>query len=90
MQRRRFAINYYEEVLKSGGLQFDNQVLSDIAAELTRHFNVNVVVDNKALAQERYFALFINGEGIDEILSALSASGHFRITKTDNIIHLTK
>ena len=51
---------------------------------------INVVVDSKSLAQERYYALFINGEGIDEILSALSASGHFRINKTDNTIHLTK
>ena len=90
MQRRHFAVNYYEEVLRSGGLQFDNQVLSAIAAELTRHFNINVIVDNKALARERYYALFINGEGIDEILSALGASGHFRVVKTDNTIHLTK
>lgn len=89
-ERRRFATNYYEEVLKAGGLQFSNEKLGDIAATLNRRFGVNIVVENKALASERYFASFINGEGVDEILAALNTGGHFNISKRDNIIYIKK
>lgn len=89
-ERRRFATNYYEEVLKAGGLQFSNEKLGDIAASLNRRFGVEIVVENKALASERYFASFINGEGVDEILAALNTGGHFNISKRDNIIYIKK
>lgn len=89
-ERRRFATNYYDEVITAGGLQFNNERLSDITATLNRHFGVNIVIGDKTLAAERYFASFINGEGVDEILAALKTGGHFRIVKQDNIISLKR
>lgn len=88
--RRSFAINYYEDVLNSGGLHFDNERLSDIAAALNRHFDANIVVEDSALASERYLASFINGENLEEILSALNTGGQFRISKKGKYIYLTK
>lgn len=89
-ERRRFATNYYDEVLKAGGLQFSNEKLGDIAASLTRQFGVNIIVESRELASERYFASFINGEGVDEILAALNTGRHFHINKKDDIIYITK
>ena len=89
-ERRRFAANYFEEVVRAGGLQFRNERLADIVASLNRHFNVNIVIEDSSLDDERFFASFINGESADEILSALNAGDVFRVSKRDNVIYLTK
>lgn len=90
IEHRGFAINYYEEVLKAGGLQFNNERLADIVATLNRYFDANIVVEDSSLASERYLASFINGENLDEILAALNAGGQFKITPKDKIIYITK
>ena len=77
-------------MLNAGGLHFDNERLSDIAAALNRHFDANIVVQDSSLASERYLASFINGEDLDDILAALNTGGQFRISKKDKYIYLTK
>ena len=89
-ERRKFAANYFEEVVKAGGLQFNNERFEDIVASLNRHFNVNIVIEDDSLNDERFFASFINGESADEILSALNSGGIYRIYKKDNITYITK
>ena len=89
-ERRKFAANYFEEVVRAGGLQFRNERLADIVASLNRHFNVNIVIEDSSLDDERFFASFINGESADEILAALNAGDVFRVSKRDNVIYLTK
>lgn len=89
-ERRKFAANYFEEVVKAGGLQFRNERLGDIVSALNRHFNVTIVIEDNSLADERFFASFINGETSDEILSALNTGDIFRVLKRDNITYLTK
>ncbi len=89
-ERRKFAANYFEEVVRAGGLQFRNERLADIVSALNRHFNVTIVIEDVSLADERFFASFINGETADEILSALNTGGLFRVLKRDNITYLTK
>lgn len=89
-ERRRFAANYYEEVVLSGGLQFNNEKLGDIAAVLTRHFGVKIIIEDPSLADERYFASFINEEDVDAILSALNTGNHFRINRKNDIIYITR
>lgn len=89
-ERRKFAANYFEEVVKAGGLQFRNETLSDIVASLNRHFDVSIVIEDSSLKDERFYASFINGESADEILSALNSGCSFRIEKKDNITYLTK
>ena len=87
-ERRKFAANYFEEVVKAGGLQFRNERLEDIVASLNRHFNTTIVIEERSLADERFFASFINGENADQILHALNTGDMFRIYKRDNIIYL--
>ena len=89
-ERRKFAANYFEEVVKAGGLQFRNERLGDIVSALNRHFNVTIVIEDNSLADERFFASFINGETSDEILSALNTGDIFHVLKRDNITYLTK
>ena len=89
-ERRKFAANYFEEVVKAGGLQFRNERLEDIVSSLNRHFNVTIVIEDNSLADERFFASFINGETSDEILSALNTGDIFHVLKRDNITYLTK
>lgn len=90
VERRRFAANYYEEVLQAGGLQFNNEKFCDIAAVLTRHFGVKIIIEDSSLSAERYFASFINGEGVDAILSALNTGNHFHINHKNDIIYITR
>lgn len=89
-ERRKFAANYFEEVVKAGGLQFRNERLEDIVSSLNRHFNVNIVIEDRSLADERFFASFINSETADEILEALNTGDIFHIKKLDDITYLTK
>lgn len=89
-ERSLFSANYFEEVIKAGGLQFRNEKLSEIAASLNRHFNVNIIIKDSSLAEERFYASFINGENADEILSALNAGQLFNIENTEDNIFITK
>lgn len=90
VEKRRFAANYYEEVLQAGGLQFNNEKLADIAALLTRHFGVRIVIEDQELSSERYYASFINGEDVDQILAALNTGNHFRISKKNDIYYISR
>lgn len=89
-ERSLFSANYFEEVIKVGGLQFRNEKLSEIAASLNRHFNVNIIIKDSSLAEERFYASFINGESAGEILSALNARQLFNIEQTESNILITK
>ena len=88
--RKNFAAGYYKEILENGGLQFVNQRLGDIAACLERHFGVTIHIDDADIANERYFASFINNEGVDEILNVLNIRNYMHITRNGKIIHITK
>lgn len=89
-ERRKFATNYFEETVTSEGLQFHNERLEDIVAALNSHFNVTIVIKDRSLEDVRFFASFINGESVDEILNALNTGKVFRVCKKDNITYLTK
>lgn len=86
--RLHFDVNNYERVLAVGGLQFVDATLSEIAGTLSRRFRVDISVED-SIAGEKYYASFINGENLDEILNALNVERHFRITHNNNKIKLT-
>lgn len=87
-ERRSFAANCFKEAIASNGLQFNNEKLGDIVATLNRRFDTNIIVENEKLKSARYFASFINGEGAEQILSALDLNGDFRIVRKGNIIFI--
>lgn len=64
-------------------LVFVNTRLIDIAAQFERVFDVNLVIRNPEIAQQRYLASFINGESLDEILTVLTKTGKIRYRKSE-------
>lgn len=71
-------------------LTFINSRLSDIASQLERTFGVKIVIDSDTLADERYYSAFVNGESVDDILSAWQLNGSVRHRRDGNTIHLYK
>lgn len=53
------------------GHHFYNIPLRDIASELERTFGCRIIVTDSKAADARYFAVFSNGEGPEEILKAI-------------------
>lgn len=88
IKRLHFDLNSYERVLDVDGLQFVDATLSEIAGTLSRRFKVDISVED-SIAGEKYYASFINGENLDEILNALNVERHFRINHINNKIKLT-
>lgn len=88
IKRLHFDVNSYERVLDVDGLQFVDATLSEIAGTLSRRFKVDISVED-SIAGEKYYASFINGENLDEILNALNVERHFRINHIINKIKLT-
>lgn len=67
-------------------IRFINQTLEDIASDLERRFDVKILIEDRTLAKTRYYASFINNEGIDKILKALNGNGSMRISKKHDTI----
>lgn len=88
VKRLHFDVNNYERVLAVDGLQFVDATLSEIVGTLSRRFKVDISVED-SIAGEKYYASFINGENLDEILNALNVERHFRINHSNNNIKLT-
>lgn len=70
----------------SRNMRFVNQSLGDIAEELERHFDVEILIEDQTLADTRYYASFINNEGLDKILQALNSNNCMRISKRHDTI----
>ena len=88
IKRLHFDVNSYERVLDVDGFQFVDATLSEIVGTLSRRFKVDISVED-SIAGEKYYASFINGENLDEILNALNVERHFRINHINNNIKLT-
>lgn len=67
-------------------LRFINQSLEDIAKELERHFDVEILIEDATLAATQYYASFINNESLEKILQALNSNGIMKITKRHDTI----
>lgn len=87
--RKNFAAGYYKDILENGGFQFVNQRFADIASCLERHFAVTIHIDDADIAEERYFASFINNESVDEILEVLNSQNYMKIVRSGKIIHIS-
>lgn len=88
--RIQFDVNSADRVLRVNGLQFIDEELGSIAQCLSRRFGVEISVEDGTLAEGRYYASFINGENLHEILDALNLGGRFRIQTINNRIKITR
>ncbi len=73
---------------KSGTMYFFNMTLADITKDLERRFNTEIVIVNEKLSGTKYFALFTNGESLDEILKILNSDKTMKISKISNKIYI--
>ena len=64
-----------EAISQDGVICFPDIPLGDIASDLGRYFGRSVVVADSELAGKRFFGVFSNGEGLDDILSSLDPLG---------------
>ena len=62
--------------------------LSDIALDLSRRFNCEIVILDEELASRRYFSIFTNNETLDQILAVMSSDGKMRVRHSGKTIYL--
>ncbi len=88
-ERILFDVNSADRVLRAEGVQFIDESLGSIARRLSRRFGVEISVEDEKLAEGRYYASFINGESLSEMLDALNLGGRFRIRDAGGKIKIT-
>lgn len=80
------SIEAYGNCRNNRNMRFINESLEDISKELERHFDVEILIEDKRLAKTQYYASFINNEGLDKILQALNSNGSMKVSKRNDII----
>ena len=88
LQKSEFIVASSKQWHNSKGFYFMDESLSEIAVALERYFDVRINIENEALKKERYYSMFVNNESLDEILSALNASGKMIIERKANMIYI--
>lgn len=89
LERQRFSSGTYRDNERREGLQFTNRRLDDIVRCLERRFNVRIVIEDKIIAEERFYASFINGEDLQTILSSLNTQNYMDIHQKGDLIVLS-
>lgn len=89
IDRHNFIPNYYRPRVDGGGFQFINQRFSDIAAQLSRRFDVHIVIEEKAIGEERYYAVFNDNETLDGILETLNAQNYMNIRRRGDAVYIS-
>lgn len=67
-------------------IRFINQSLEEIAGDLERRFDVEIIIEDSSLARSQFYASFIHNENLETILKALNSDGSMNITRKDRII----
>lgn len=80
------ALSYSSWV--SGLFVFEKNTLEEIATSLERAFDVKIHIESEKLKQERLTARFVHQETLDEILSILRVSAHYRYKKEKSVIFI--
>ncbi len=88
VERFQFDVNSADRVLRENGLQFIDESLGSIVQCLSRRFGVEISVEDEKIADGRYYASFINGESLYEILDALNLGSRFRIETIGSRIYI--
>lgn len=89
VSKRRFSPDAYIANFRKDGLQFSNRKMEDIAHCLERKFGAKIIIEDSALAQERFYASFINGEDLPSILQSLNTQNRMRIVRKGDNYYLS-
>jgi ferric-dicitrate binding protein FerR (iron transport regulator) len=84
----RFNPKGYKAFYEDNSLHFYDMEMADIAVELSRRFNCEIVVLDEELAARRYFSIFTNNETLDQILAVMSSDGKMRVRHSGKTIYL--
>lgn len=90
VSRHNFIPNYYRPLVDGGGFMFVNQRFRDIATSLARHFGVKILIEDESVADERYYASFINNESLEQILQTLNSQGDLKIYRRGEVICIAR
>ena len=88
MDIERFTPATYKAFYQDNSLHFFDMEMGDIATELSRRFNCDIVVMDEKLASRRYFSIFTNNETLDQILAVMSSDGKMRVRRSGKTIYL--
>ena len=83
-----FNTSLFKPFAQGRSLRFCNICMEDIARDLERTFGTKIVVMDEKLSQTRFFAIFTNGESLDEILRAMNRNHRMKITRRDGVVYL--
>ena len=83
-----FTPSGYKAFYEDNSLHFYDMEMSDIALDLSRRFNCEIVVLDENLASRRYFSIFTNNETLDQILAVMSSNGKMSVRRTGKTIYL--
>ncbi len=81
ISRLSFSVEEYEPWKDSHAIYFNDESLEFIVAELERQFSIDIVVTDKDLLKQRYYASFVNCTDPLKILTSLNSAnnrGHIR------------
>lgn len=87
LEKSRFILSDYSS-WKDGKYYFKNETLADIAKQLERNFNVNIIIKNDSLRNIPYHMAFVNNETLDDILQAMNLDGYLTIKRDGKIIEI--
>lgn len=90
ISKSNFEADSYSGWYEGNNVYFLDEPLSQIAATLEKRFNVKIVIENEKIKKEKYYAVFINNESLDNILRALNTGKEMVITRKGNNIYISK
>lgn len=82
--------NYGSEEGRGEAFVFLDRRFCDIASELSRRLDVNIVIYDKTLGEKRFYSSFVNGESLEEMLATFNADGSMVIRENAGTIRITK
>lgn len=84
LEQRRLPAEAYLS-WRNGGFYFNNQSLSEIAAQFERVFGIKIHIADRHAAATHYTLAFVNGESLDRMLEAIAAD-ELRIRREGEMI----
>lgn len=81
-----FVVNYYNSLSDNSGLFFYDSTLREIVETLSIKSGIPIVITDKKLLDKKFYAIFINGESVHDILNSLNFRQQFKILIEENRI----
>ncbi len=82
ISRMSFSVDEYEPWKDGRSIYFNDESLEFIVSELERQFSIDIIVLDKTLLKQRYYASFVNCTDPLKVLTALNAANNKRQINT--------